>query len=211
MKAHLLLCLFSLVAIASKAQKPNQKNLIYVGAGKTITANSVFGPRPAVLYEVTYTRFLARGRWSIEGTLSYINHYKREQASPFNYYYLGDRSQRIRLDLPVLFTVLKSTRHRLRIGLGPSVWYQKNGYARDETIALEPGGQEVSSISFMRTTAYQSALGMNLAAAYDFTILPSLVIGLRGGLGGSIISTNVELASLNNSMAAVGVRIGYGF
>ena len=211
MKTYFLICLLSIVAISIQAQNPSKKNLIYVGLGKTLTANSVFGTRPAVLYGITYRRLLGTGKLSIEGTLSYINHYKREQASPFNYYYLSDQSQRAMLDMSLFVNVFKTPRHQIRVGIGPTVWYQKNGYARDETIYLEPGGNQVSSVTFVRTTAYQSAVGINLTGAYDFMLTPSLVIGLKGSLGGSIVSTNVEPASLNNSMTTAGIRLGYGF
>lgn len=211
MKTYILFFLLVSGRFITNAQSQSNTNRIYLGVERSVSPGSVSGSLAAAKYELTYARLLGSGKVSIEGTLGYIDHYKKEQLAPFGYTYLSNRSQRLSLDVALLISVVNTSRHHIRFGLGPSVWYERNGFARDESIFLDSGGTKVTAVTFSVANSYKSVLGSNLTSSYDFVVNPSFMIGLKGSLTGSLLSSKTETGTLNSSMIMAGIRVGYLF
>ncbi|GAB3898349.1 hypothetical protein GCM10028825_47450 [Spirosoma agri] len=165
---------------------------------------------PTLKYSVGYTRQLTSGRWMLEGSLGYINYFEREELSAFYYTFKGGRSQRFVADFLLHVNLLKSRRHALRLGAGPSVWYQRNSLVNDLSIELAPGYQDITSVSFTRGYLHTANLGLNLRGEYEVAITPRINVGARAGLVSNLLPANGR-EPLLGTLATVGLSAGYRF
>ncbi|GAB3270850.1 hypothetical protein GCM10027347_41790 [Larkinella harenae] len=210
MKKILLISLFFGLLGSSYAQSPVYNNALRVSVEATNKyENKVQMQRHILRYSVGYHRKLSNSRWLVDGSLSYLQNHIREKASGFDASYIGTRSQRISADVAALYNILKSPRHTLQLGAGPSLWYQRNELETDVTIRLN-GGQEVDKITVERTKKPEVVLGFNLQLAYEYAITPQVGAGVR-----AIILSNLtkpeERGAIPNNFLATGVHVSYWF
>ena len=165
---------------------------------------------PTLTYSVGYTRQLAASRWMLEGGLGYINYYKREEFSPFNYYFNGGRSQRVFANFNLKFNLLTSNRHAFRLGAGPSIWYQRNGLVKNLSGEATPDFQNVTNVSFTRGYSHTTNPGLNLLGEYEVAITPEFSLGARAGFVTNLLPPN-RLEPLLGTLATAGLSAGYHF
>lgn len=195
------------MAFAAQAQQSTYKNSVQVGIDQTSIDVNGSG-HPARRYTATYSRHLVNDRLILRGNLGYINHYVSEQAYPFNYYYKTDQLRYTTADVTLLFDFLKSNRHALRLGGGPTLWHMSNRLAGFTTIHYTEGGGAIESISFDRFPERAWRAGFNTAAEYEYALTPQLTIGARLTAIGFFGDDSKYIA---NSVTTAGLQVGYRF
>jgi hypothetical protein len=165
--------------------------------------------REILRYAAGYRRLIGSKAWMFEGTLGYMGNFVREDLNPEQGTYKGTRSKRIYADGSILRDLLKSDRHHLRIGGGPSLWYQQNAFPIDVTIWKKPTGN-IDYVEVKRNKRSEFVAGFNLRAGYDYSITPELVLGARVGILSSISKADSRGAIPNNFLFQ-GIHFGYQF
>lgn len=213
MKTIFLVILAFIAPQLAKGQPLIPGNSVRLALETVITNNHANPQSPMLRYSALYTKQLAQSRWLAEAGVSYMSVYEDERVDPFNYHFLGDRSQRISADLAILFNVLKSNRHTVRIGAGPSFWYQRNGYVRNLATYMTVGGQQIDYITFDRVNQNQFDVGLNLRSEYDYAVSPHFIMGIRLGTSGTAIhlGSPSTQSSLIGTLITVGLSAGYRF
>ncbi|MFD1145431.1 hypothetical protein ACFQ4C_30170 [Larkinella insperata] len=212
MKKLLLFTTLCLSYFFAKAQQQIFKNTVRFNIESTNKrANTQHFQRAIARYSVSYDRNLGSKAWSIEGTLGYMQNYIREDLYGREGSYTGTRSKRIYMDFSFLYDLLPRDRHSLRIGGGPSAWYQQNAIANDVTVWVKPGTiQEVDYIEVRRTKKSEVVAGFNLQAAYDYSVLPRLLVGARV-VGLSNLTKMHSLGAIGYNYLTIGMSVGYRF
>lgn len=197
----------------AKGQLFVYRNSVRLALETVVTNNHGYRQPPIPRYSVLYSKQLAQSRWMAEAGLSYMSLYKDERIDPYNYYFLSDRSQRVSADLVLLFNVLKSNRHAIRFGAGPSFWYQRNGYVRNLGVYLTRGGQQVDYVTFDRANRNEFDLGLNLRSDYEYAVSSHFIVGFRLGTAGKVvqIGTKDNESYLIGTLATIGASVGYRF
>ncbi|WP_139361705.1 DUF481 domain-containing protein [Spirosoma sp. 209] len=181
----------------STAQVINYKNSIRVGTDyMSLDAPDDLGFR----YVARYARHLANDRFVLEGSLGYLSIENRRLVFN-NFYFTGRPRQRVTADLTVSFDFLRTARHALRLGGGPSVWYRKDDRLREARSVVNQSGQ-VTGVTILSEKADEANLGYHVAAEYDYAISPRITLAGRVGMA------NLSKAGISS---AAGVNVGYRF
>lgn len=208
-----LLALCSLYFGTSRAQTQVYQNSIRfsiednVSPAENASANGR-QQTPAVKYAAIYTHQLTNNRCVLEGSLGYTNYVKTEQFTPFDYYFKGDRSQRVSVDVAVLYNFLKQSRHALRFGGGLSGWYQRDGLINNLAGSLAADLQHLESISYTRIYQHSANLGFNVRGDYEFAVTQRIIIGARIGLIAGLLPSKAQ-GPLLSSLITGGLSLGY--
>ncbi|GAB3993580.1 hypothetical protein GCM10028807_29180 [Spirosoma daeguense] len=203
MKNAILILLFCIVSenTVAQLQKPVESVRIAIEASSSNVMQS-----NAIRYSLIKSRQIKLSRWDSEVSLGYINYYRREQFSPYNYYYKGNRSQRIGVDLTFLYNLISTNRNTLRIGAGPGIWHQRNGRVTDLSAIVN--GQQIEKITFSRHYSGEFNFGLNLKADYEYRITDKLVLGVRTGVATNFLTPDAS-ASLLGTLFSLGFSAGY--
>ena len=103
------------------------------------------------------------------------------------------------------YNLLKSTRHALRLGVGPSVWLRKDDMLQGMNLIKESiGSAKVIEVDFLREDVQEVNFGGHVMGEYEYALTPSLALGVSGGLAQFSRKTTGF-----NPMA--GIRLGYRF
>ncbi len=207
---HLLFALLSCFVVHSvKAQSSTYQNSVQVQLEALYVKADQRPQSPVPKYSLLYARDLNH-RWRAEAGASYTNRYLREQFSPYQSFFPGQRTQLASFDLTVLYNLLHSNRHALRLGLGPSLWYTRNGAVTDLTGVVAVGGQQLELISYTRASSHSFNLALSLRGNYEYSITSRFVIGARASVGGNILGGDAY-SILGGSLMTGGALVGYRF
>jgi hypothetical protein len=210
MKNVLFSFLFCSVAYLSSAQTTTYKNSVQFHVETLYKKGDQRPQSPVLKYSLIYNRRLAESKWIVEAGATYANRYVREQFTPYQYFFLGDRSQLITLDLSGMYNLLKSNRHALRVGAGPSLWYTRNSFISNLTGTTTTDMQQLTDVSFSRDYNHNFTLAFVLRGSYEYSLTPRMIVGLRASTGGNILNGN-RLSKLGGSLHTVGLSAGYRF
>ncbi|MCK8493902.1 hypothetical protein M0L20_18690 [Spirosoma sp. RP8] len=208
MKKSILSFLLFTICNVSFAQYQMPSKSFRVAIEANHVGGNASGQAKAVKYSYIYSEQIKLSRWDYEISVGYINYYRKEKFSPFDYYYKGNHSQRVVGDASILYSILKKERHAFRIGLGPSVWYQRNGDVTN--LSATTNGQQIENLTFNREYSSEFNVGANLKTDYEYLITPKLIVGLRAGVTTNFLTPDAR-ASLLGTLSSVGVSVGYRF
>lgn len=210
MKKLLLSFLLCFIVHWSKAQIAAYKSSVqfhvealYVKADQRLKS-------PIPKYSLVYTKRLLTSRWIAEAGISYTSRYAKMQFAPFPYFFPGDRSQLVTLDLTAMYNLLKSDRHALRFGAGPSLWYIRNSLVSNLSGITDGSGQQLTDVSFTRTHNRSFDLAIALRGSYEYSLSHRLMMGIRASAGGNVLKGN-PFSSLVGGQSTVGLSAGYRF
>jgi hypothetical protein len=191
------------------AQIPAYKNSVRVALSTTYVKGDNRRQSPVLNYALIYSHQLGNSRWLAETGFSYSSRYVQEQITPFQFLFPGDRSQLVTADFTFLYNLLKSNRHALRIGAGPSFWYAQNGLLENIGGIVGPNGQ-VMDIVFIRKYSHDINLAVNGRADYSYAFTPRIILGVRVATGGNVFQPDAR-GTLFGSLSTVGLSAGYRF
>lgn len=202
MKRTLVLVCFCLaISAVANAQFSNLKNSISLDANAVTLGNVT---ETGSGYGFTYARHLAKDRVSIGGRLGYIKA-RGEDVTVNGFSSYARRSERFTADLTVAYNFLKSPRHALRLGVGPSAWLRKDDILRGFTFVKEEiDSPKIDRVDFAREDVQEVNFGGHLMGEYEFSVTQSLVLGVRGDL----VQFNRNKTALNRM---AGFKVGYRF
>jgi hypothetical protein len=209
-KKLLFSLLFCFIVHWSSAQTPIRKNSIQLHIEALYPKADQRPQSPVPKYSLIYTRRLAESRWVTEAGASYTSRYVREQFTPYQFFFPGDRSQLVTLDLSIMYNLLNSDRHALRIGTGPSLWYTRNSVIANLSGTTSIGGQQLPDVSFTRNYSHDFNLAFTVRGSYEYSLTPRMIVGLRASLGGNVLKGNSS-STLVGSLSTVGLSTGYRF
>ncbi len=180
-----------------KAQGVEYKNSIRVGIDyMSLDAPDDLGVR----YLARYARHLLNDRIVLEGSFGFLRIENRRLVFN-NIYFEGRPRQRMTADLTVSFDFLRSARHALRLGGGPSMWYRKDDLLREASWFVGPNSQG-GSWAILSDKVDEVNFGYHIAAEYEHRIGP------RTTLAGRIGMANLNRAGIS---ATGGLNVGYRF
>jgi hypothetical protein len=210
MKKLLPVLLFCFISYLNNAQTPVYRNSVQFHAEALFMKGDNQPQSPVLKNSLIYARKLGQSRWVAEGGISYTNRYVREQFTPFQSFFPGDRSQLITADLTFLYTVLSRNRHALRLGAGPSLWYTRNGRIDDLTGWTNAGGQQLEVITYTRSYSHSFNVALALRASYEYALTPRIIVGVRTSTGGNVLKGD-GFSTLVGTLSTVGFSAGYCF
>lgn len=138
--AIIIPCLYLALSTFAQAQTPGFARSLSVDANVVELGNV---SDPGFGYGISYTRHFINDRFTIGGRLGYAdapgqNEVYYTEDEEFRSY--GRKSERFTADLRVSYNFLRSTRHALRLGVGPSVWSRKDDLLRGKIVIVESLG-----------------------------------------------------------------------
>lgn len=151
-------------------------------------------------YGARYARHFADDRIVLEGSFGYFR-VENKQLLFNDFYFEGRPRQRVMADLTASFDFLRTPRHALRLGGGPSVWYRKDDRLREARSIVDQNRQE-TRVTILSEKVNEANFGFHVATEYEY------VIGPRTTLAGRINITNLDKAGISS---AVGINVGYQF
>jgi hypothetical protein len=177
--------------VSAQAQK-NRNSIRFAADYTTI---GVTGQQATVRYSLIYARYLSDDRLALESSIGYVSHYL-----PATSYHQEAHLSRITADFSLLYTLLKSSRHMIRLGAGPSLWYRQEAVAVLATTPIPSSGEV---IKFSPTNTYQDGLkvGLNMASEYNYSLSPCFTLG--GRVAVFYVGSNI--------IPAVGLTTGFNF
>lgn len=181
----------------SKAQVVPYKNTVGVG----VDYMSLDGPDDLGLrYVARYARHIANDRIVLEGSLGYLS-VKNRQLLVNNFYDEGRPRERLTADFTVSFDFLRSSRHALRLGAGPSIWYRKDDLLRSAQFSVQPNGT-ITDVTTVRNRIDETNFGYHIRAEYEYAFAPRTTLAGRVGI-----------ATLNRAgiSSIAGLTLGYRF
>ncbi|WP_461130082.1 hypothetical protein [Spirosoma aerophilum] len=193
MKKFLLSCLFISCSLLGSAQMKISKNSIRLAADYTTIG--VTDQQATVRYSLIYARHLSNDRLTLESSLGYAFHYLPATSSHQEAHF-----SRTTADFSLLYTILKSSRHGIRLGAGPSLWYRQESVALSTDTPVLPTGDV---IKFSLTNPYQDGLkaGLNVVSEYSYSLSSCFTLGGR-----------VSMFYVNsNIIPALGLTTGFNF
>jgi hypothetical protein len=158
-------------------------------------------------YSLRYGRQLGQSRWVIEPGLTYTSFARMERLNSLSF--TGDQTQLITLDIDFFYNLLRSNRHALQLGAGPSLWYTRDRPISSLSYEANRDGI-IQRINIDRDTRNSIRPGMNLRVAYDYTVTPSVIVGFRTGISANLMSVP-EFSTLGASQFTLGLNVGYRF
>jgi len=194
--------LFCFVSYLSTAQSHSYKNSVQLHVEALYVKADQRPQSPVPKYSLIYTKRLAESRWSTETGVSYTNRYVREQFTPYQFFFLGDRSQLVTLDLTLMYNLLRSNR--------PSLWYTRNGLVANLSGTTIAGGQQPTDVSFTRNYSHDFNLAFTLRSSYEYSLTSRIVLGVRASIGGNVLNGNGN-STLVGGLSTVGLSAGYRF
>lgn len=192
----LILCLLILTGSAIFAQKPDYRNTFRFGVDyMSLDAPDAMGYR--VLGR--YARHFADDRLVLEGSLGYLK-IPNWQHMINGYYVEGRPRMRATSDVTLFYDFLRSPRHALRVGLGPSAWYRQDDSVKGFNYErLSDGTLELTNLERKRVNEVN--FGYNMAAEFEVAIAYRYTVALRFGL-----------ANLDHKISSMlGLNVGYRF
>ena len=173
-------CLFS--CTFADAQSPEFTRSLSVDANIVDLGNV---PDPGFGFGISYARHFSNDRFTIGGRLGYADapgqnasYYTDDQD--FRSY--GRKSERFTADFRVSYNFLRSSRHALRLGAGPSVWSRKDDMLLGMNVVVESlGSPNVIQVEYLREDVQEINFGGSLLGEYEYALTPSLALGVRGG------------------------------
>ena len=202
--------LFCFVSYLSTAQSHSYKNSVQLHVEALYVKADQRPQSPVPKYSLIYTKRLAESRWSTETGVSYTNRYVREQFTPYQFFFPGDRSQLVTLDLTAMYNLLRSDRHAFRLGAGPSLWYTRSGLVANLSGTTIAGGQQPTDVSFTRNYSHDFNLAFTLRSSYEYSLTSRMVLGVRASIGGNVLNGNGN-STLVGGLSTVGLSTGYCF
>lgn len=210
MKKLLLSFIACFIVHWSSAQTPTYKSSVQFHV-EALYVKADQRPRsPVPKYSLVYTNRLSTSRWITEVGVSYTSRYVRGQFTPFQYFFPGDRSQLVTLDLTAMYNLLTSDRHALRLGAGPSLWYTRNSLVANLSGVTDASGQQLTDVTFTRTHNHSFDLAIALRGSYEYSLSHRLMMGVRASVGGNVLNGNA-FSSLVGGLSTVGLSAGYRF
>lgn len=210
MKKSFLTFLLCFIVYWTSAQTTTYKNSVQFHLEALYVKADQQPQSPVPKYSLIYTSRLAQSRWITEAGVSYTNRYVREQFTPYQFFFPGDRSQLVTLDLTAMYNLLKSDRHALRLGAGPSLWYTRNGLISNVSGTTTAGGQQLTDVSFTRNYSHNFNLAIALRGSYEYSLTTRMVVGMRASIGGNVLNDHGS-STLLGSLSTVGLSAGYRF
>jgi hypothetical protein len=196
-KLYLMTGFCLLLCSLTTAQVINRKNSIRVGAD-IMSMNGSDDLRGLV----RYARHLSNDRIVLEGSVGYNRDQNWLSAAPYGHdFYYGARPRgRFMFDATASLDLIRNPHHALRVGGGPSVWFQKNEIATG--VAPIYNYDQLIGWRLVTRRTKEFSFGYNLAAEYEYLIGSRLSLSFRA-----------SLASINKvgTNSAAGVNIGYHF
>ncbi len=191
-----IICLVLLSSGSLVAQKPDYRNSLRFGADyMSLDAPDAMGYR--VLGR--YARHIGDDRLVLEGSLGYLKIPNRESIGN-GYFVEGRPRMRLSSDVTVSFDFLRSPRHALRVGFGPSAWYRQDDSVKGANFEIAPDNTVILT-KLERKPVNEVNFGYNAAAEFELAINYRYTTSLRFGL-----------ANLNGMISSMlGVNIGYRF
>lgn len=168
------------------------KNTIRIGADY-ITLNSP--TNAGIRFVGRYSRHLANDRIVLEGSLGFA-----EIPNQIQRLY-QDHRYRVTSDVTVLYDLLKSSFHSLRIGGGGSAWYRREGDSPQTTNVFDSTGRVIISAIALEQIS-ETNFGYHAVTEYEY--LTSSGISLSGRIG------FVSLKKVGTT-PTFGLNLGYKF
>ena len=151
-------------------------------------------------YGLRLARHFGNDRIVVAGSLGYL------EASEFriapNDAPLGnDYRKRLTADLTFFFDFLRSDRHALRIGGGPSGWYRRDNLLMGYSTVVRPDGTAAAA-TIQREDIRAINIGYHLTGEYEYLVSPRV-----------LLSGRVSWADLSKGgiSSIVGLGVGYRF
>ena len=181
----------------AKAQVASYKNTVGIG----VDYMSLDGPDDLGLrYVARYARHIANDRLILEGSLGYLS-VKNRRLLVNNFYDEGRPRERLTADFTVSFDFLRSSRHALRLGAGPSIWYRKDDFLQSAQFTVQQNGT-ITDVTTVRNQTDEANFGYHIRGEYEYTLTPRTTLAGRAGIA------NLNRAGFS-SMA--GLALGYRF
>jgi hypothetical protein len=205
---HFFLFILFFTSYLAQAQPPS-KNLVRFSVDEVDVMGEADGLSPW-RYSLRYGRQLGQSRWTIEPGLTYTSRSRTHQlAIPYPVAFTGDQTQLATLDVDFFYNLLRSNRHTLQLGAGPSLWYIRDSPISNLSYEISRDGT-IQRISFERDTRNNIRPGVNLRAAYDYNVTPAVVVGFRTGISANLMSMPA-FSTLGVSLFTLGLNLGYRF
>lgn len=151
-------------------------------------------------YQAQYARHLFNDRLVTTASAGYMKVPNPQSLVGSGVALLGRPTKRVTFDAIVAYDFLRSQRHALRFGIGPSVWYRE-----DESISsgryrfYADGTVEVLSVNWKREQGWE--VGGFGQFEYEYYFSRRATAGLRLAFGG--------LTGHDGVMAVPGAMVGY--
>jgi len=193
----LFIGLYLLCFLSAKAQVAPYKNTVGVG----IDYMSLDGPDDlGFRYVARYARHIANDRIVLEGSLGYLS-VKNRRLIVNNVYDEGRPRERLTADFTVSFDFLRSNRHALRLGAGPSIWYRKDDLLQSAQFTVQQNGA-ITDVTTVRNQINETNFGYHIRGEYEYALAP------RTTLAGRIGIANLNRAGFSS---IAGLTVGHRF
>lgn len=194
----LLLTFSSLLIITvAQAQQTEYKNSFHLGADYLGLPDNV-----GIRYSGKYAKHLSNDRLVVSLSGGYLDAPNPRYLTGTNVKLHGRRIKRITTDATFSFDFLRSSRHALRLGVGPSVWY-----CEDETMGAASytirGDGSITNIKVAWEPSQGVNVGFHVITEYEYWFTRHTTLG-----------SQVGLASLRNSgglTGILGLTVGHRF
>lgn len=181
----------------ANAQVSPYKNTVGIG----VDYMSLDGPDDLGLrYVAQYARHIANDRIVLAGSLGYIS-VKNRRLIINNVYDEGRPRERLTADFTVSFDFLRSNRHALRLGAGPSIWYRKDDFLQSAQFTVQQNGT-ITDVTTVRNRIDETNFGYHIRGEYEYAFAP------RTTLAGSVGMANLNRAGFSS---IAGLTLGHRF
>lgn len=173
MKTVLFLLLCLAMASAVQAQDTGYRHSLGVGFERVgLDAPDATGNR----YLIRYARHLRNDRIVLAANLGYVNALNRRYLPLTNNVYVtGKRRERFTVDMTASFDLIRHSRHALRLGAGPSLWYRQDELMGPSRYTVLADGS-VTNMQINWFTEKEANFGFNVLAEYEFAITEKVVV-----------------------------------
>ncbi|RCR68290.1 hypothetical protein [Larkinella punicea] len=143
---------------------------------------SVAAPdKMAIRYVTQFVHQIANNRIVIEGSIGFIPIRRPRLQLTDAYYVEGHRRQRFTGDMTVLVNFIKNSRHAIRLGGGPSVWYRMDNMLEEVRYVIDNGNQVIVNRQSRQQTN-ELNVGYHLTAEYAYELNNRFILGSRLGI-----------------------------
>jgi hypothetical protein len=196
-KLFLALWICLLTCSFSQAQVATYENSVRAGMDyMSLDAPDDLGYR----MRAGYARHVGNDRLVFGVSLGYLKVQNWEHMVN-NYSIEGRPRERVTTDVTVSFDFFKNTRHALRVGGGPSVWYRQDDRLRSANYLILENGR-LADVKTQWERFDELNMGYNLLAEYEYGITPEISLAGRFGVA------NLKRSGMSSIL---GLEVGYRF
>ncbi|GAB3807338.1 hypothetical protein GCM10028819_44010 [Spirosoma humi] len=161
----------------ASAQVAPYKNTVGIG----VDYMSLDGPDDLGLrYVARYARHIANDRIVLEGSLGYLS-IKNRRLIINNVYDEGRPRERLTVDFTVSVDFLRHSRHALRLGAGPSIWYRKDDLLQSAQFSVQQNGT-ITDVTIVRNRIDETNFGYHIRGEYEYAFTPRTTLAGRVGI-----------------------------